>query len=169
MNYSNWTFSEPTEVSREADLLDYAETYLIDGYYEPPVNLGIFDKATRANTYNGSGLQVKRNILMSTLKSTSLLSRKDLKSAVHDYLATGNCYFLIVKNALGKVALLKHLPALYMRVGENQAKYFYLTNHFERIEYNKNSVIHLSQIDMRQEIYGIPEWFAAVSSVLLGE
>ena len=169
MNYHNWTFSDPVEISKETDLLDYAETYLVDGLYEPPVNFTIFDKATRTNTYNGSGLQVKRNILMSTLKSSSVLSRHDLKSAVHDYLATGNCYFLIVRNALGKVAMLKHLPALYMRVGENQEKYYYLTNYFERIKYDKGRVLHLSQIDMRQEIYGIPEWFAAVSSVLLNE
>lgn len=169
MIYNPWTFSEPTEISQETDLLDYAETYLFDGYYEPPINFGIFDKATRANTYNGSGLQVKRNILMSTLETKGALSRKDLKSAVHDYLATGNCYFLIVKNLLGEISLIRHLPALYMRVGENQEKYYYLQGSFKKIEYDKSQVLHLSQIDMRQEVYGIPEWFAAVSSVLLNE
>lgn len=166
---SIWTFDKPQEISKEADLLDYAESYLYNGYYEPPLNFSLFDKSTRSNTYNGSGMQVKRNILLSTLVTSDVIERKTLKAVAHDYLTTGNAYLLIVKNILNKVVKLKHLPALYMRVGEKQKHYYYLTGYTEHIKYPAHKIIHLSQNDMRQEIYGIPEWFAAVSSAMLSE
>ena len=166
---SVWTFDEPIEISKETDLFDYAQSYLIDGFYEPPINFGIFDKATRSNTYCGSGIQVKRNILTSTLVCSSLISLEHATAAVHDYLTSGNMYLFKVKNLLGEVVRLEHLPALYMRVGERRKKYAYIKGWMDKDIYPAERVIHLKQLDMRQEIYGIPEWFAAVSSGLLNE
>jgi len=164
-----WTFDEPIEISKETDLLDYAQSYLIDGFYEPPINFSIFDKASRSSAHCGSGIQVKRNILISTLLLSEHISLEHTNAAVHDYLTCGNMYLFKVKNMMGEVVRLEHLPALYMRVGEKRKKYAYIKGWMDKDIYPENKIIHLKQLDMRQEVYGIPEWFAAVSSTLLSE
>lgn len=164
-----WTFETPTEISKESSLLDYAETYLIDGFYQPPISLTIFDKAIRSNAYCGSALQAKRNILMSTLICSDLITRQDAESAIHDYLACGNMYLYKIMNVMGDVLALRYLPALYMRVGKGRKKYAFLKNYMDKDIYSGNKIIHLKQLDMRQEIYGMPEWFGAISSILLSE
>lgn len=62
-----------------SDILDYVETALIDGYFEPPIPLDGLAKSLRANTMHSSGIHVKRNMLSAIIKITEgKLSRKDL-------------------------------------------------------------------------------------------
>jgi PBSX family phage portal protein len=165
-----YRFDEPVEISQEQSLLDYAHSYLVDGFYQPPFNLEHFDKAARANVYCRSGIQVKRNILIATLVySTKIITLEELTAFVNDYLTTGNGYLIKIRNMLGEVVQLRHLPALYMRVGKNRNRYAYEKNWFEKDTYQGNRIIHLKELDLRQEIYGIPEWFAAISQSLLAE
>jgi PBSX family phage portal protein len=165
----SWSLGdEYLPITSEAELWDYASIYNNGKYYEPPFRLTNFEKSLRSNTHHTSGLAVKRNVLLSTLTTSGTISRADLQRAIHDYLATGNCYFLLHKNITGKVKRVQHLPALYMRVGVKD-NYYYTQGGVGVIEYPADGIIHLKQQDMRQEIYGVPEWFAAMSSVALSE
>lgn len=164
-----FTFDKPESISAETDLLDYAETYLNDGFYDPPLNFSVFDKAIRSNSYCAAGVQVKRNILISTLVLSDMITLESATNAINDYITTGNLYLFMRRNMLGKAMILEHLPALYMRVGEGKKKYAYLKGYDKKDIYRAEQIIHLKQADMRQEIYGIPEWFSAISSTLLSE
>ncbi len=164
------TLGEPMEISREHSLLDYTETYCLDGFYEPPINLNIFDQAMRSNTYCSSGVQSKRNILISTLIiNNKMMSLDTAEKAIDDYLAIGNMYFYRRINMLGQTAILEHLPALYMRPGKDLKKYRLLMGMGKHRDFNADRIIHKKQHDKRQNIFGIPEWFSAISSSLLAE
>lgn len=162
-------FGDPESVLNES-ILDYAESALMDGYYEPPISLEGLAKSTRANATHGSAIYAKRNLLSAIIEiiNSDIISRRDLIRFIQDYQTFGNAYLLRVKNGLGKIIGLKHLPALYMRRDEESDCYSYRTS-TEEVLYNPGSVFHWMEYDVTQEIYGLPGWFASLSSVWLNE
>lgn len=162
-------FGDPVSV-KDSSILDYAESALIDGYYEPPISLDGLAKSTRANATHASAIYAKRNLLSAIIEvmPDHLISRRDLNRFIQDYLTFGNAYLLKVTNGLGKVVQLKHLPALYMRRDEEFDSYSWRTSN-QTILYKTGSVFHAMEYDVTQEIYGISSWFAALSSVWLNE
>ncbi|WP_146865714.1 phage portal protein [Aliivibrio fischeri] len=155
-----------------SDILSYMEVALIDGLYEPPIPLDTLAKAARANPMHGSALYVKRNMASSSVKLSTLLSKRDFKRFLDDFLTFGNSYLLVIKNAFKEVIKLKHLPALYMRAQETIGRYTYKPNAYNddgRIDYKDGQVFHLSEYDICQEIYGMPQYIGALSSIWLNE
>ncbi|MBD3611124.1 MAG: phage portal protein [Hydrogenovibrio crunogenus] len=162
-------FGEPVSVL-DGHFYDYAETYLVDGRYEPPVSLTGLAKSFRANSMHGSAIYAKRNILSMAieLKNKNLISKSDMDKFLLDFGVFGNAYFQAVRNMLGKIVQFKHLPALYMRRREKPNCYSYVT-FSQTINYKEGSVFHFFEYDITQEIYGIPEYFGTLSSVWLNE
>ena len=151
-----------------SDLLDYAETALVDGYYEPPVPLDGLAKSLRANTMHSSGIHVKRNMISAIIKLTDgKLSRRDLVRFLLDLGTFANAYLLKVTSGTGEVTF-KHLPGLYMRRREKFNCYSYKTAN-QTIDYKEGQVFHYFDYDVTQEIYGVPQWLAALNSVWLSE
>lgn len=151
-----------------SDILDYVETALIDGYFEPPIPLDGLAKSLRANTMHSSGIHVKRNMLSAIIKITEgKLSRKDLVRFLLDFGTFANGYLLKVTNGLGEVSF-KHLPALYMRRRKKPNCYSYKTD-YQTIDYAEGKVFHYFDYDVTQEIYGVPQWLSALNSVWLNE
>ena len=151
-----------------SDILDYVETALVDGYFEPPIPLDGLAKSLRANTMHSSGIHVKRNMLSAIIKITEgKLSRKDLVRFLLDFGTFANGYLLKVTNGLGEVSF-KHLPALYMRRREKPNCYSYKTD-YQTINYQEGKVFHYFDYDVTQEIYGVPQWLSALNSVWLNE
>lgn len=165
------TFDTPQSVMA-SDILGYMEVALVDGLYEPPIPLDTLAKATRANPMHGSALYVKRNMAASSVTLLPLLSKRDFKRFLYDFLTFGNGYLLVIKNALGDAIKIKHLPALYMRAQETIGRFTYKPNEYNdkgRIDYKEGQVFHLNEYDICQEIYGMPQHIAALSSIWLNE
>lgn len=162
-------FGDPVSV-KDSSVLDYAESALNDGYYEPPIALDGLAKSTRANATHASAIYAKRNLLSAiiNIKEPGLMTRSCLNRFIQDYLTFGNAYLFRVTNKLGELVQLKHLPALYMRRNEDLESYSWRTEN-QGLLYPKNSVFHALEYDVTQEIYGISSWFAALSSVWLNE
>ncbi len=97
------------------------------------------------------------------------MSLDTAEKAIDDYLAIGNMYLLRRRNMLGQTVILEHLPALYMRPGKDLKKYRLLMGMGKHRDFNADQIIHKKQHDKRQNIFGIPEWFSAISSSLLAE
>lgn len=151
-----------------SDILDYVETALVDGYFEPPIPLDGLAKSLRANTMHSSGIHVKRNMLSAIIKLTDgKLSRRDLVRFLLDLGTFANAYLLKVTNGLGEVSF-KHLPALYMRRRKKPDCYSYKTD-YQTIDYPEGKVFHHFDYDVTQEIYGVPQWLSALNSVFLNE
>ncbi len=162
-------FGEPQSVLN-TDILDYCETYLEDGLFEPPIALDGLAKSLRANGTHASALYAKRNILCSVFEitDTTILSKKTLSKYIFDELVFGNAFLLSVKNKLGQAVSLKHLPSLYMRRQEKQDCYAWKTEQ-QTILYKQDSVYHGLEYDVTQEIYGVPQYLASLSSIWLSE
>lgn len=154
------------------DILSYMEVALVDGLYEPPIPLDTLAKAVRANSMHGSALYVKGNMASSSSELSPLIKRRDYKRFLADFLTFGNGYLRIIRNRLGDITAIKHLPALYMRRQENILAYTYKPRAFSdegRIDYKPGQVFHLGEYDVCQEVYGLPQYIGALSSIWLNE
>lgn len=158
-------FGEPVLERRE--LLDLLECVNNGKWYEPPMSFDGLAKTFRATVHHSSPIQVKRNILLKTFIPHPLLSRSEFSKFALDYLIFGNAYFEAVTSRT--VLSLKHALAKYMRVGLKDDQYFQVADYSKEYEFRPGSVFHLMEPDINQEIYGLPEYLAALNSTWLNE
>ena len=57
----------------------------------------------------------------------------------------------------------------YTRRGEDLDTYYYVRGWQDEHAFKKGAVFQLRDADINQEIYGVPEWYAALHSALLNE
>ncbi len=165
------TFDTPESVM-SCDILSYMEVALVNGLYETPIPLDTLAKAVRANPMHGSALYVKGNMASSSVKLHPLLNKRDFKRFMADFLTFGNGYLQVVRNGLREIVAIKHLPALFMRRKEKIDEYCYKPKAFSdegRIDYRPGQVFHLTEYDVSQELYGLPQYIGALSSIWLNE
>lgn len=169
-NYEAFTFGEPMPVLDMADILDFRECYLFDDYFEMPISAVALAKTLNANPHHRSALTMKRNLLVSSYKGHPLLSRQNFSKWVFDYLIFGNAYLEAVKNRKGHIIELRTSPAKYTRVRSDLGYVFVPTwNRRDRHYFDDDSVFHLLDPDINQELYGLPEYLAGLSSAWLNE
>ena len=166
-----FSFGEPVPVLDRSDILNYLESVLIyEKYYHPPIDFSGLARAARSTSHHQSALAVKKNILLSTCKTTALLPRSELEKFVQDYLVFGNAYLEVVHNQFGEPIRLNAPLAKYIRRGvEDGVFYQLLSGYLQTHEFKKGSILHLMQPDINQEIYGLPDYLAALQSALLNE
>lgn len=165
-------FSNPVSVMN-SDILSYLEVALVDGLYEPPVALDTLAKALRVNPMHSSAIEFKRNTLAYAVTVSPLLSRRDLKRFIQDFLTFGNGYLQVVRGygGTGAPVQLKHIPALYMRRREDLA-WTYKPRAFDdtgRIDFKHNQIFHWSEYDIAQEMYGLPGHVSGLTSIWLND
>ncbi|MDG6816584.1 phage portal protein [Glaesserella parasuis] len=170
MKIEQFTFGDPTPVLDNADILNYFESVLMyEKYYNPPVDFSGLARAVKSSAHHQSALAVKKNILMSTCQTSPLLPRYELEKVVQDYLIFGNAY---LEKRMGKEKQILGLNAplaKYVRRGREQDKFFLLANGYQEYEFPSDSVFHLKQPDVNQEIYGLPDYLASLQSAFLNE
>lgn len=163
-----FTFGDPTPVLDGRDLLDYLECWFNGRWYEPPINMDGLARSTKASVYLQSGLTFKRNMLSRTFIPHRLLTRAAFEQFALDWLWCGNAYLERRRSMLGTALELKPVLAKYMRRGEDD-RFFMVRGWQQEHEFEKGSICHLREADINQEIYGLPEWMAALQSALLNE
>nr|WP_223159374.1 phage portal protein [Vibrio sp. Y2-5] len=154
-----------------SDILNYLEVALMDGLYEPPIALDTLAKALRVNPMHSSAIEFKRNTLTYAVTVAEVLSRRDLKRFIQDYLTFGNGYFHVVRNLLGQVLRIKHIPALYMRRREDLG-YTYKPRAYDdegRVNFRNGQIFHLAEYDVAQELYGLPQHVSGLTSIWLND
>jgi PBSX family phage portal protein len=165
-----FAFGDPTPVLDGREVLEYMEAWRNGKWYEPPVSLEGLARSFRATPHHSSAIYVKRNILVSSFKPHRLLSREAFARYVLDYLVFGNSYLEAPKNRLGKLQPLQPTLAKYMRRGcDDLDTYFMVKGWKTEYEFAPGSVFHLREPDVHQEIYGVPEYLAALQSAWLNE
>lgn len=155
-----------------SDILSYMEVALVNGLYEPPIPLDTLAKAVRANPMHGSALYVKGNMASSSIDLSPLMKKRDFRRFIADFLTFGNGYLQIVRNGFRDIVAIKHLPALYMRRKEKIDEYCYKPKAFSdegQIDYRPGQIFHLTEYDICQELYGMPQYIGALSSIWLNE
>ncbi|PJG82110.1 phage portal protein [Caviibacterium pharyngocola] len=166
----SFTFGDPVPVLDGADILSYFESVLMyQKYYSPPVDFNGLARAFRSTAHHQSAITVKKNILLSTCKTTALLPRTELEKLVNDYLIFGNGYLEKTVNLWDKTVKLTAPLAKYMRKGVEQGIYYQIANGLNEHQFDKDSIFHLISPDINQEIYGLPDYFSSLQSAFLNE
>lgn len=163
-----FTFGEPLPVMN-GELLDYVESWINGEWYEPPLSWDGLAKSFRASPHHASALYVKRNVLASTFIPHKLLDRATFSKFALDFLTFGNAYLEGPRNRLGSSLPLRHSLAKYMRRGAKLDRYYFVHGAKTEHEFRAGSVFHLMEPDVNQEVYGLPEYLAALQSAWLNE
>lgn len=164
-----FTFGEPEGVLDGSTFMDYYECWQVGNRYEPPVSFDGLAKFFRANQHHSSAIYVKRNILVSSFKPHRLLSRTEFSKWALDFLTFGNGYLEDVTSVMGSRIGFKRAMALHTRKGLEPDSFYLLHGLNKEHEFKRGSVFHLEEPDVRQEIYGLPEYLASIHSGLLNE
>ena len=177
-----FAFGDPEPILTNR-LTDYLGVFLdvSNDYFRPPVSLTGLADLMNANAYHGSILHFKKNMIVKWFMPGKLLSTATMKLAALDFEVTGNCYFQKFTDRFGNVLRLGHLPSLAMRRGRKPDCYVKLRGVMLEetpvyndivqsfIEFKPGEVIHLKEPDIKQGIYGLPQYLGGIQSVLLSE
>ena len=165
-----FTFGDPEPVL-DSRRVSYLGIYLdTEGdYYRPPVDMVGLARLMGANAYHGPILHFKKNMILKWFIPHPLLSKKELQKAALNLVATGNCYFQQLTNPFGKVTKLISQPAVVMRRAVKQNHYVKLVAGGTDVVFKEGEIIHLTEPDLLQDIYGVPEFLGGTQSVLLSE
>ena len=173
-----FSFGDPEPILSR-DVWDYTGSFidLSGSYYSPPVSLQGLAKIMGANPYHSSILHFKKNMTCKWFMPSSLLNLPNLRAAALDFAVFDNCYFQKFTDRFGKVLRLERLPAIAMRRSRDKDKYIKLDTDGDpfngspvsNVEFKTGEVIHIKGSDVRQNIYGVPEYLGGIQAVLLSE
>lgn len=163
-----FSFGEPTSVLSSREIFDYLECWYNGRWYEPPLSQDGLARSVKASVHLDSGLRFKRNQLSRSFIPHKLMSRQVFNQWALDYLALGNGYVEKRVSVLGNAITLQAPLAKYMRVGKDD-RFFQVQGYQNEHEFEAGSIFHLREMDLHQEIYGLPEWVSALQSALLNQ
>jgi PBSX family phage portal protein len=88
--------------------------------------------------------------------------------AALDFMVFGEAYLQRLRNVIGQVLELRHLPAINMRrkVGGG---FVMLLPKGEQIHFAEEEVEHVMDYDVEQDVYGVPDYLGGMHSLLLNE
>lgn len=144
-------------------------------WYEPPVPFLGLAKSFQMSAHHRSAIGLKIKLLRRHFVPTRWLSAATHERLALDYLQMGNFFAERIDNLGGRVLRYDHSPALHTRVGVEEGRYFWTrpgdfgSSPYGAHEFKRGSVCHVQEPDVLQEIYGLPEWLAALQSGLLNE
>lgn len=172
-----FAFGDDVSVLDGPRLWGFFEGAWINGnWYEPPVPFHALARSYRMSPHHQSAIKLKVNLLKRHFIPSRWLSAAQHERGVLDYLQMGNLFLQAIRNLAGRPMRFEVSPALNTRVGVEPGRYFWVKNDglglhsmFGDYEFPKDSVIHLREPDVEQEIYGLPEWLSALQSGLLNE
>lgn len=165
-----FSFGDPEPVLT-GTLTDYLGVFMDIGgeYVRPPVDMEGLAKLMNANPYHGPILHFKKNMIVKWFIPSKIISTQSLKFAALDFSVLANAYFQIFTNGLGRVMRLERLPAVSMRRGKKPNSYIKILADGTTLPFKDGEVLHITEPDIKQDIYGIPQYLGGIQSVLLSE
>lgn len=88
--------------------------------------------------------------------------------AALDFMVFGEAYFQRLRNIIGQVLELRHLPAINMRRKVGGGFVMLLPNGQE-LHFAEDEVEHVMDYDVEQDVYGVPDYLGGLHSLLLNE
>lgn len=164
-----FTFGDAVAAIDGADILDYAELWAIDDYFEPPISRAGLAKSLRAGTHHASALYFKRNVLASTFIEHPKFSRDAFRRLALDFLVFGDAYLERERNRAGGALRYRPSPAKYTRRKTDLINFVFIDGFLNRHQFDTGSIFQLIEPDVNQEVYGMPEYIASLQSAWLNE
>ncbi|SFG08264.1 phage portal protein, PBSX family [Novosphingobium sp. CF614] len=172
VNYKSemFSFGDPESVLDRRELAQYFEIWHNGRWYEPPLPVGRLAQTFNMSPYHRSALGLKVNLLVAQQVTSRWLGADAFERFALDFLQMGNGYLEWVPNMSGRLARVGYSPAMHTRAGVKPGVYWFVNGPIGDIhEFEAGRMFHLQQPDVAQEIYGMPEWLAALQSGLLSE
>lgn len=164
-----FTFGDPEPVLNGYQIQDMLECWYNGQYYETPFNTYGLAKVIGSNPYLPSALQFKKNQLLKFYIPNAKLSLKDADRLFLEFVSFGNAYLERIDNYFGSPLLYRSSIAKYTRRKNKNNEYVLIKDDHSLHEYRQNYICHISENDINQELYGVPEWMAVLQSALLNE
>ncbi len=164
-----FTFGDPEPVLSGRGVFDYLECVKLNKWYSPPISLDGLARASRASVHHASAMLVKRNVLTASFVPHPLLSRAAFERFCWEFIIFGNAYLERVDNRLGNPLRLDVPLAKYVRRAIELDRYYFVPGFDKEHEFRRGSIFHLVEPDLNQEVYGIPQYIAALNSAFLNE
>jgi len=122
----------------------------------------------RANAHHGTIPRFKRNLLLRDYLPSAGCSAQTMGRAALDFMVFGEAYFQRLRNVIGQVLVLEHLPALNMRrkVGGG---FVMLLPGGKQLHFEEGEIEHVMDYDVEQNIYGVPDYLGGMHALLLNE
>ena len=136
--------------------------------YTPPVSRQGLAKLLRANAHHGAIPGFKRNLLLRDFIPSAGCSAQTMGRAALDFMVFGEAYFQRLRNIIGQVLELRHLPAINMRRKVGGGFVMLLPNGQE-LHFAEDEVEHVMDYDVEQDVYGVPDYLGGLHSLLLNE
>jgi len=108
-------------------------------------------------------------MLTSTFVPNKILTRDAFKRVALDFLTFGNAYLEKRSSRSGQVLPLIPALAKFVRRGRELNQYYFITGWQQEYAFGTGKVFHLIDPDIKQEIYGIPQYISALQSAWLNE
>jgi PBSX family phage portal protein len=163
-------FGDPEPVlNKRAGIMDLLQSRFNGRWYDPPIPMDGLSRAFRASPHHSSAILLKRDMLLADFLPSALLSASQFSGLVLDYLVLGNGYLEEVPNRLGSAARYERQLAKYIRVGKGESAFFQVSGWQNEEAFDPGSITQIFQPSLDQEVYGIPEYLAALQSAFLNE
>ena len=170
VSVEEFSFGDPTPVLDGLWLLDVWESSAFGRWYEPPVPREYLARCLRVNPHHASAITYKRQLLERSYIPHRLLPLEQFSGFVLDWLTFADAFLEPVRNRLGGVMGYRRVMSKWTRRGrEDPSQYFYLTPGEVEHAFRPGEVFHLRAADVNQDIYGVPDYLAALQSALLNE
>ena len=160
-----FSFGEAEAVDR-ASLFDYTQVLRNSRWYEPPVSMRGLANMTRLSPHHASAIRVRRNLLVATFDATRYLSVGEFSAFANDYITFGCAYLEQQRSIMGQLLTVKRAPAMYTRVGLEPGEFWFAPDDDQPYRFEA-PVTSLMDADVAQEIYGVPEYLAALHAAML--
>ncbi len=165
-----FTFGDAESILDRRELSQYFEIWHNGRWYEPPLPMDRLAIAFNMSPHHRSAVAMKINLLVSHQQPSRWLSADDFERFALDFVQLGNGYLEAVPNMAHRIARMRHSPARHTRRGREDDVFWFVGQIGEQDHrFAPGRVFQLQQPDVAQEIYGLPEWLAALQSGLLNE
>lgn len=165
-----FAFGDAESVLDRRELAQFFEIWHNGRWYEPPLPVGKLAQTFNMTPYHRSAIGLKVNMLVAQQVATRWLAADDFERFAQDFLHMGNGYLEWVPNMAGRIARAAYSPAMHTRVGVKPGTFWFVNGPVGgAFEFEPGLMFQLQQPDVAQEIYGMPEWLAALQSGLLSE
>lgn len=163
-----FAFDDAVSVINRRELMGYIECSWNGRWYEPPIAPKTLAQLLQASAHHGSAIRVKRNLLVKHFQPHPQLSAAEFGKFALDFLVMGNAYLEDVPNRFGRTAHYANSLAINTRRGKD-GSYWFVEKYHDPHPFEADSICHLIEHDVSQELYGKPEYLAALQSLLLNE
>jgi len=161
-------------------IYDYVGIYTSGSYYEPPISWEGLAKSLGASPHHASAIALKRNLLTRLMKPSKVIKRQDLAGVLFDFLTFGNCFWERVDSVTGKPLQLRQAMAMFTRPGVDDGAFWKLPGGAQDLlgygsgigqasEFKAGSVCHIMEPDVKQNVFGAPDYLSALQAAWLNE